>query len=90
MQSKLSGGSAPEKPGANQSVKYDFQRLRMDLRVRTDLSAINNNYQGQFSSYLSMVIVFKRPESRGQSAVQSTLSARRLIENRIVERLGHH
>jgi hypothetical protein len=37
-----SGGSATEKPGANQPVKYNFQRLGMDLRVRTDLSAINN------------------------------------------------
>jgi hypothetical protein len=43
MQSKSSGGSATEKPGANQHVKYDFQRLGIDLRVRTDLSAINND-----------------------------------------------
>jgi hypothetical protein len=42
MQSKSSGGSATEKPGANQPVKYDFQRLGMDLRVITDLSAIDN------------------------------------------------
>jgi hypothetical protein len=42
MQSKSSGGSATGKILSNQPVRYNFQRLGMDLRVRTDLSAIIN------------------------------------------------
>jgi hypothetical protein len=65
MQSKSSGGSAIEKPGANQPVKYDFQRLGMDLRVRTDLSVINNDLPRPISIRFEYDNCFQEAEVEG-------------------------
>jgi hypothetical protein len=71
MQSKSSGGSATEKPGANQPVKYDFQRLGMDFKVRTDLSAINNELPRPISIRFEYGNCFQ--EARVEGSISCTI-----------------
>jgi hypothetical protein len=62
-----------EKPGANQPVKYDFQRLGMDLRVRTDLSAVNNELPRPISIRFEYGNCFQEDRSRGVNQLYNPL-----------------
>jgi hypothetical protein len=90
MQSKSSFGLATKKPGANQHVKYDFQQLGMDFRVKTDLSAIKNELPGPISIRFEYGKSFQEAGVEGSINCTIHFECKRLIKNRIVERLDHH